>query len=253
MLDAFAHILKDKASPAQVPDFIRGDESQVMAALTVYRNNVQSSLSRVLADIFPVLHALVGEDFFKFLAHEYYQAHPPMSRMVVRYGDHMATFLAGFKPAASYPYLPDIARLEIAYLTAYHAGDADLAKPETILAAAGQDIADLKFSFHPSVQFMTSDFPVASIWQAHKDGTPESLGKDLQNGEHILIARSHNQVTIRVLTRGDFAALKALSLEQTLEGAVSSGADADDRFDPQSFFQTLFQLEIIAGFQQAGS
>ena len=251
-LDTFAGILKDKAPPEAIPDVFEGDSPQILAALTVYRNNVRSSLSRVLRDIFPVLHELVGEEFFKFLAHEYYQAHPPRSRLVARYGDSMPDFLATFPPVANYPYLPDVARLELLYLTAYHAEDAELVGPEDIMAAGGDDVALLKLTFHPSVQFLASDYSIVTIWQAHKAGTPEAIAGNLQSAEHAVIARAHNHVTIRVLTRGEYAALRALSLGQMLGEAVQAASETDDTFDPQAFFQLLFGLEIIADVQQAG-
>jgi len=247
LLNEFTSILKDKAPPAEAPEIFEGEPDKVLAALAVYRNNVRSSLSRVLGDTFPVLEELVGEKFFKFLAHEYYHAHPPTSRMVVRYGDHLPAFLESFSPVANYPYLSDVARLEILYLQAYHAGDAALAPPDEIIAIAGDDIASLKFELHPSVRLLSSDFAAASTWQAHQAATRAPMDTIKQAGEHILIARVHNDVRIRVLTHGAFAALNALSLGHRLEEAVNQAADMDTTFDPQSFFQTMFQLEIIAG------
>ena len=252
LLDTFAGIIRDKTPPSDAPDMFEGEKAKTLAALAVYRNNVRSSLSRVLGDIFPVVQELVGDDFFKFLAHEYYQAHPPTSRMVVRYGDRLPAFLEGFAPVSNYPYLPDVARLELMYLTAYHAADAELMPPDEILAVAGEDIASLTVTFHPSVQFLASDLPSATICQAHKDGTHEKLSGNLQGAEHALIARSHNHVTIRVLTRGDFIALRAMSLGQMMGEAVEAASEADDTFDPQTFFQLLFALKIIAEVQQAG-
>jgi len=247
LLNAFTGILKDKASPTEAPGIFEGEPDKVLAALAVYRNNVRSSLSRVLGDTFPVLKQLVGEEFFKFLAHEYFHTHPPTSRMVVRYGDQLPAFLENFKPVDPYPYLPDVARLEILYLKAYHASDATLTRPDEIVAIAGDDIASLKFQLHPSIHFLNSSYAAASIWRAHQTATRAPMNTIKQNGEHILVARVHNDVSIRVLTRGEFAALQALSLGHTLETAVGQGAEADTTFDPQSFFQTLFQLEITAG------
>lgn len=249
LLDRLTGILRDKTPPTELPDIFEGEDEQVHAALAVYRNNVRSSLSRVLADTFPVLFELVGEAFFKFLAHEYYQAHPPVSRMVLRYGDHLPGFLAGFEPAAAYPYLPDVARLESLYLEAYHAADADLMAPDQIIAAAGDDIEGLVLKLHPSVRFMASDYPAASIWQAHQSGSRKAMSQIAQTGEHALIARSHNHVTIRVLTHGSFIALKALSKGQALGKAVLAASEGDKSFNPQDFFQILFQLQIIADVQ----
>jgi len=245
LLDDFTKLLRDKASPTEAPDMFEGEQDQILAALAVYRNNVRSSLSRVLGDTFPVVKQLVGDEFFKFLAHEYYHAHPPTSRMVVRYGDQLPSFLEGFKPVENYPYLPDVARIEILHLQAYHAADAVLMRPDKIMAQAGDDIASLKFGFHPSLSLFSSDHAAASVWRAHQPATLQPMSSVHHGGEHAIIARIHNSVTIRVLTRGVYLALRALSLQHTLEEAVGIALDADEEFDPQSFFQVLFQLEII--------
>jgi hypothetical protein len=247
LLDQITGILRDKTPPRDLPALFEGNPAQVHAALAVYRNNVRSSLMRVLSDTFPVLFELVGEAFFKFLAHEYFQAHPPTSRM-----DNLPAFLAGFAPAAAYPYLPDVARLEILYLDAYHAADAELMTPEQTIAVAGDDIESLVLKLHPSVRFLASDYPAVSIWQAHKSEPRLAMREIKQIGEHALIARSHNHVTIRVLTHGAFIALKALSVKQALGKAMQMASQADKSFNPQDFFQILFQLQIIAGVQQAG-
>ncbi len=215
-----------------------------MAGLAVYRNNIRSSLSGVLGDKFPVIKQLVGEEFFKFLAHEYYHAFPPQSPLVTAYGDKLADFLETFAPVAAYPYLPDMARLERLWLEAYHAADDTPLKPNEIIAAAGENIADLTFEFHPSLRLFKSDYPVATLLQRHQ--ASEADFKDLPDGaEMIMLARPYNDVSIRVLTHARYSALEALYQGQTLEIAIDRAVGIEAAFDPQRFFQDLFQFEII--------
>lgn len=244
LFNQFADILKGKPSPAVAPDIFAGSDTQTLAGLAVYRNNIRSSLSRVLAEKYPVIQQLVGEDFFKFLAHEYYHTYPPTSPLVTRYGDALPVFLEGFEPVTAYPYLPDMARLEQYWLEAYHAPDATPMTPQDIIAAAGDDIAYLTFEFHPSVRLLASAYPVGSIWQTHQ---PDAKSIDISGAgpENILIARPYNDVSNRVLTHAVFSALEALLTGHTLEDAVEQAANIDAAFDPQSFFQDLFQFEII--------
>lgn len=246
LLDQFANILRNERPPNSAPIVFDGSATKTLAGLAVYRNNVRSSLSRVLGDKFPVLKQLVGEDFFKFLAHSYFQTHPPNSPLLVHYGDRLAAFLEDFEPTEPYPYLPDIVRLETLWLEAYHAADASIMTPDQILAKAGDDIAALQFTLHPSMRLLSSKFPVGTIWQRHQVGAdPESV--TLSNAaEAILIARPNRDVSIRVLTPPTYIALDTLSSGRTLEDAVDAASNVDGGFHPPSFFQDLFQFEIIA-------
>ena len=90
----------------------------------VYRNNVHSSLINALAAGYPVTLQLVGDEFFRAMAGVYVQGFPPTSPLINEYGSDLADFIQGFAPAASVPYLADVARLERLRVRAYHAADA---------------------------------------------------------------------------------------------------------------------------------
>jgi len=89
----------------------------------VYRNNVVHSLVAALADTFAVVQELVGTEFFATMARQYCAEQPPQSPVLAHYGDGFADWVAGFEPAASVPYLADMARLERARVRAFHAAD----------------------------------------------------------------------------------------------------------------------------------
>jgi hypothetical protein len=99
----------------------------------VYRNNVHSSLISALADGYPVTRQLVGDGFFRAMAGLYVQAYPPTSPLLNEYGSDLAAFIQGFAPAASVPYLADVARLEHLRINAYHAADTPVAEPQAVI------------------------------------------------------------------------------------------------------------------------
>lgn len=110
---AFHAALMDAARP--VPEGLRDPAGRPAGKrFDVYRNNVAVSLTRALETGFPVLRKLVGAEFFSAMAGVYLRTHPPTSPLLQQYGQDMPGFLRGFPPAKSLPYLPDIARLELA-------------------------------------------------------------------------------------------------------------------------------------------
>ena len=61
--DDFAASVRRREATA--PAFLNDSASDLVSAgLAVYRNNVRSSLSKALAETFPVVTQLVGDDFF---------------------------------------------------------------------------------------------------------------------------------------------------------------------------------------------
>ena len=110
---------------ASVPGSLAGpDRTPVARRFAVYRNNVAAGLIGVVAGAFPAVQRIVGEEFFKAMARAYVLAHPPESPVLMDYGADFADFIAGFEPAASVPYLADVARIERAWREAYHAAEA---------------------------------------------------------------------------------------------------------------------------------
>lgn len=144
----------------------------------VYRNNVHSALINALVKAYPVTLQLVGDEFFRAMASVYVQGHAPTSPLISEYGSTLADFIQGFEPAASVPYLADIARLERLRVCAYHASDSHPLDQQAVLLAL-QDQADLgalRLQLHPSVGTLDSAYAVVTVGGAPDRGRPGDPG-----------------------------------------------------------------------------
>lgn len=237
-----AHVL-EKNAPAR-PVVVSGDKDRANAALAIYRNNVRMALSRALSDTYPVVERLVGGDFFKAMAQEYFHAGPPASPMIVDYARGFADFIDRFAPADTVPYLGDVARLEWAWLEAYRAADAEPLCADEIIAAGGADPSALRFQFHPSFRLLSSAFAVHSIWRRNRPGG-EDTPIDMNDGEDILIVRPRNNVEVITLARGAMAALRALQHGESVEVAFERASTP--AFDPQALFSLILSAGLVIG------
>ncbi len=120
---AFARALlhPEVATPPGLLDPYRG---RTFKRFAIYRNNVVAGLTEALRMSFPVVCRIVGEEFFHAMARAYVVKHPPQSPVLLEYGESFAPFIDSFAPAALLPYLGDMARIERAWLEAYHAPEA---------------------------------------------------------------------------------------------------------------------------------
>ncbi|ARE39309.1 hypothetical protein RGUI_1168 [Rhodovulum sp. P5] len=206
----------------------------------VYRNNVVGGLIDALEAGFPVVHALVGPDFFKAMAGEFVRRHPPQSPRLMLYGADLPEFLTNFPPVQSLPYLPDIARLEYGLRESYHAADADPVDPQTLAAVPPDRLPDLRLRFVPSMRVIRSDWPIADIWRAHHGGPHPKPG-----AQESLIARPGYDPLPHDLPPGGFAVISAL---QTGEPLGAAAAPVDDT-TLQTVLSVLLATGVVAGFE----
>lgn len=211
----------------------------------VYRNNVVSSLTDALADAFPATRRLIGEECFRGTARIYVMREPPRSPLLLEYGAGFPSFLSEFEPLRSLPYLADVARIERAWLDAYHAPEATPFDPSTLAATAGEHAEDLRFTLHPSARIIRSPFPALTIWRRNVgNGVPHALSLDA-GGEDALIARPAAEVEVRSLPPGGATFLAALAGGKRLGQAALAASRADRAFDLTAHLAGLLESGLI--------
>jgi hypothetical protein len=233
-----------------VPAGLVGPDGKPSARrFAVYRNNVILGLANGLAEAYPVVRRLVGADFFRAMAAEFAASHPPAGPLMFDYGTGFAEFLEGFEPVAGLPYLADVARLERAWLEAYHAAEEPPIGPEALQALGPEVLEAVRLKLHGTVRIVVSDFPVVAIWQANV-GEAEPGTIDLgSGGETALIARPGPDVELRRLPAGAAEFLLALAAGHGLGAAAELALRADPGFDIAAGLGELFRLGLVAGFE----
>ena len=189
----------------------------------VYRNNVAVSLTDALETAFPVVEKLVGNQFFRAMAGVYLRAHPPKSPVMMFYGADMPAFLAGFEPAQSVPYLPDVARLELALRHSYHAADAAPVAPDSLGNLAPDTLPHVTFAFAPAVHVIPSTYPLHSIWWSNTHG-----GDVAKIAQPVLVTRPEFDPAVDALTPDQVAVLNGLMQGETLGIAIRHGGAGFD-------------------------
>ncbi len=229
-LEAPADICRPAGANADAPQTKRFD---------VYRNNVTVTAIDALADTFPAIRALVGDEFFQGAARVFFRQSPMRSPLLFRYGATFGDFLDGFAPAQKVPYLGDVARLEFDRLQAYHAADAEPLAISALGTVPQDGLVNLRVKAHPSVSLVRSRYPVASLWAA-STGILSSDAVDMSKSEDALTVRPNLDVETRALPPGGGAFLAALLAGQTLGIAAEAGEAADQEFDLTAHLTGLF-------------
>lgn len=215
---AFVTALMDPALPVPA-GLIDPQGRPTLKRFNVYRNNVASSLTKALEAGFPIIRRLVGDDFFAAMARIYLRAHPPRSRLMMLYGTDMPAFLTAFAPVAHLPYLPDVARVELALRQSYHAADASPIAPEMLAAVTPDAFLQSRLTLAPALRIVGSAWPIHAIWLAN---TTDDAPKPQMRPESIAIFRPAFDPVVTLLPPHAAGFLTALMQGQTVTAAMDA-------------------------------
>jgi hypothetical protein len=243
----FASCLVD-ANTDSVLGLIEVEEFSASERIQIYRNNLFISLTNALQAIYPSIRRLVGEGFFKYLANSYIRAHPSQSGNLHDFGQELAPFIARFEPAATVPYLADVAQLEWAQHEVFHAAEHPPLDLQRLSAVPDELRTELRFCFHPASKLIASPYPVLKIWEACRDEheTSDIISAD-DEGEQILVVRQQEKIELHRLRDAEYTFLKALEDGYRLGTAYERGAEVDKRFDLATSLQKhIAQSTLVA-------
>jgi hypothetical protein len=228
-------------SPTGITSWNGSDPAERFA---IYRNNVTQSLVQALVDTFPVLNALVGDDFFCGMAKIFVRSHPPKSARLAFYGDAFPDFVATFEPALSLPYLADTGRLEMARVRTFHAADADpIQATELACQLQSPQVHNLRWTLHPSLQTLCSAYSIADIWQAHQVAS-EVSSFATHVAQSVWVYRTPSGVTVHPVPQAWVAFAEQLVGGENLPNAATA---LSSEADFSQALATLIQNGLITG------
>ncbi len=222
---AFAAALCDPAKPP--PAAIRGRRGAPDARrFAVYRNNVVVGLIGALEARYPVARRIFGPEAFRAMARAFAEAHKPRSPVLIAYGAAFPDFIEAQGPNPDLRRLADVARLENAWVEAYHAEDAPAAELADLAALSAEVLPNARVALHPAARLLSLATPAASIWASCQDGAEPIHPPN--RGEDVLVARPNADVSVRILPPAGYLFAKRLREDARLAEAAAALPDADE-------------------------
>jgi hypothetical protein len=139
--------------------------------------------------------------------------------------------------------LADVARLENAWVEAYHAEDASVATVGELGSLSPDCLAGTRIAFHPAARLLRFATPAATVW-ASAQVSNGSVAPAEELGEDALITRPDCDVRVRVLPplAYDFA----LSLREGTTLVEAAAAISDPGFDFGAHLVGLVESGAVA-------
>lgn len=213
--------------------------------LSIYRGSIFGGLKKALAETYPVIKDLVGDDFFNAMLGQYIKTYPCRVNDLNDYGEELPKFIFALKQARSIPYLADIAQLEwfcnIALNTKIQKNNlVDLgflnAKQKT----------QLRLNLPNGSALLQSSYPVDKIWEIHQS----DIEKELELTEelvNLIVWKSELGLKVDKLTLEQFCFLDNINNGLTFVDVCSEVINSY----PQSDINVLFSNALQYGWLQS--
>jgi hypothetical protein len=214
----------------------------------VYRNNVTVSLIEALGAIYPAVRRITGEEFFRAMARFHLRETPPSSPLLFEYGRDFPAFIARYQYAQDMPWLADVARVERAWLDAYHAADAEPLSLSALETVPAERTGDLIFAPHPATRIVRSRFAAVTIFSANRSPDPFNTinAGEPQDG---LVTRPGLEVVVRHLPAGGADFLLALIAGEALGVAADKTLRTCPSFDIGAAIAGMIEAGAFASVQ----
>ena len=177
------HILMQ--DPAIATHIVGVGQTEIDQRLAVYANAYLARLVEALANEYPALQGVLGQDGFVELCHAYVRAYPSRHYSLRYLGQHLSDYLLQDHPE----YLSELARFEWALTTSFDAEDCHVASVEQATAIPAAAWPSLRVRMHPSVNHLILYWNTLARWRSVKDGGLSSVPQRLGEPRSCLIWR----------------------------------------------------------------
>jgi Putative DNA-binding domain len=222
-----------------------------LRGLRAYRANAQALAESALLAAYPVLQQLIGEENFRHIAQDFWQAMPPERGDLAQWGRELPEYLPQVPQLQAllqaHPYVSDVARAEWALHVAGTATDAGLDAASFQLLAA-HDPAQLRLLLSPGCALIRSTHPIVALIQLHDPRASEA-----HEAARVAIASGEPQTALvwRQGLRpviGAVDSATAAFIETTLQGQpLSAALDAAFAQTPDFDFSTWLAEQVQSG------
>ena len=234
---------------AALPLF-KGNAALTEQRFALYRGNLSATWEKTLSAAYPVLKALVGDDFFHGLACAYGKAYPSQGGDLNLFGDRFSVFLKDFPHVAEYPYFPDMAELEWSLHRVHYADNAEPLNASDIAHIPPDRLENAYLRFHPACRLVSSEWAIVCLWLAHQSAE-QPFPEQMTCRDYGLVVRPNWKTGVLRLTPGAYATLSLLRDGKPLGLALDAALEAEPEFDFGFHLRQWLQAAVFSGIDFA--
>lgn len=192
--------------PDHLPaELFKGSRAEWLRGMKIHANTVSHARLVALEDTFPRTRECLGHDVFNQLSRQYVEQAGVAGFALDRIGNLFPEFLEDQQIDEA---LPDLARVEWAWLESFHAAEAAPLQLADLAGLGENSILEVGIRLHPSVRTVGFGNP------PHQSLIAEI--PDIADAAGVLIARPHEQVLLSPLNAAQMTAIGHASAPTTI-------------------------------------
>jgi uncharacterized protein len=242
----FAGILLGKSSGDMLSEMFSGNVDRSTSCIALYRGNLHASWQRALSAAYPVLKAVVGDDFFNELALVYGRVYPSESGDLNEFGEDLPAFVRDLRAAADYQYFGDLARLEWAVHRAHYAENPLILEVDRWREIDVDVLLGARLRVSTACTLVSSRFCVGELWRAHQSAQVH-FPVCMEEASYSLVVRPHWSAYVIDLTAGGRGLFEMLMAGSTLEQALDRACALESGFDLEAHWNFWIASGAIVG------
>lgn len=159
---------------------IDGAKPEKLERLAIYQDGYFYRLYNALADNFPLLASIMDEDEFSELITAYIRNYPSHCHGLQIFGKQLPAFICSHSIGSKFPYLAEVAALDLALLTASIAVNQESVKLESLSELTEDQLGELKIQFAAHVTSLEFNYNIVELWNSSQLNLLEPVKLDFK-------------------------------------------------------------------------
>ena len=201
--------------------------------IEIYQRNLLFSAANALANSYPTINLLLGDELLRILTKQFIIQHPKSSFDWATWGSQFPEWLKQHPISEEMYYLHDCALLDWSIHLNYKVSNTNL-DVESLSLIASNHLNDITIEFNAGTYLLSSKYPIVEIYQAHiaNKETPDlTKSQEMlasQEGQTALITLEDWITTVRVVKDEEMYWLDMINNSQSLANRIeNSNQDKD--------------------------
>lgn len=217
--------------------------------MPVYAEGYPARIREALLEAYPAVLKVLGDGIFSELAVAFSKSRTFGHYNLNRVAEYFPDFIKATKWNKAYPFLSDLAELELAVHLAFHALSRPAVSPHDFAAQAAANGENLIFQFQEHVYCIRSPWPVLDIWNARNLSPKEIKIKVDDRPQSILVYRAGEKVVCQMMDQLEAVLFQGLMRGEPLGKALEFLSKAEDLPPVQEWFSGWMSNQLMIGFQ----
>jgi hypothetical protein len=219
--------------------------------IAVYRNTAIKGAVDALADNYPTVAQILGEEAFAALAATFVDQCPPDSPVLAAYGAGFADWLESHEFGRALPYLSGVAQIDRFQTESHLAADAQPLAPPMVASLSADQWSASRAVLHPATRFGWFTLPAPSIWLAHLEPSMEEIAPAWV-AEGVLVTRQDGAVTVQRIGAAQHRILFGLRIGETIGQAASVTANLYPNANITGAFRDILASGALSALKTKG-